>query len=90
MTPGTLRGLTLPIIADPATTALNRLQTFDAPSAVDNLNTGIGTEWDAQADLVADANLSFLLEYANYQGSGAAFGGFADKSMVWLQTAWKY
>jgi len=58
--------------------------------ATDVLNAGIGTEWDAQAELVADSNLSFLLKYANYQGSGAAFGGFADKSIVWLQTAWKY
>lgn len=58
--------------------------------ATDVLNTGIGTEWDAQAELVADGNLSFLLKYANYQGSGLAFGGFADKSIVWLQSAWKY
>jgi hypothetical protein len=56
----------------------------------DVLNAGIGTEWDAQAELVADGNLSFLLKYADYQGSGAAFGGFADKRIVWLQTAWKY
>jgi hypothetical protein len=34
--------------------------------------------------------LSFLLKYADYQGSGAAFGGFADKRVLWLQTAWKY
>jgi hypothetical protein len=58
--------------------------------ATDALNAGIGTEWDAQAELVADGNLSFLLKYADYQGSGAAFGGFADRSIVWLQTAWKY
>jgi hypothetical protein len=56
----------------------------------DALNAGIGTEWDAQAELVADGNLSFLLKYADYQGSGAAFGGFADKRVLWLQTAWKY
>jgi len=56
----------------------------------DVLSAGIGTEWDAQAELVADSNLSFLFKYAGYQGSGAAVGGFADKSIFWLQTAWKY
>ena len=56
----------------------------------DVLNAGIGTEWDAQAELVADARLSFLVKYANYQGSGVAVGGFPDKSILWLQTAWKY
>ena len=58
--------------------------------ATDHLGAGIGSEWDAQGELVVDANLSFLAKYANYQGSGVAFGGFADKSIVWLQTAWKY
>jgi len=58
--------------------------------ATDNLNTGIGSEWDAQGELVVDANLSFLVKYAGYQGSGVAAGGFADKSIVWLQTAYKY
>jgi hypothetical protein len=56
----------------------------------DVLDAGIGTEWDAQAELVVDPRLSLLVKYANYQGSGAAVGGFADKSIVWLQTAWKY
>jgi hypothetical protein len=58
--------------------------------ATDHLGAGIGSEWDAQGELLVDANLSFLAKYANYQGSGVAFGGFADKSIVWLQTAWKY
>ena len=58
--------------------------------ATDHLGAGIGSEWDAQGELVVDANLSLLAKYANYQGSGIAFGGFADKSIVWLQTAWKY
>jgi len=58
--------------------------------ATDHLGAGIGSEWDAQGELVVDANLSFLAKYANYQGSGVAFGGFADKSIIWLQTAWKY
>jgi hypothetical protein len=56
----------------------------------DILNAGIGTEWDAQAELLTDGNLSFLLKYADYQGSGVAVGGFADKRIIWLQTAWKY
>jgi hypothetical protein len=58
--------------------------------ATDHLGAGIGSEWDAQGELVVDANLSLLAKYANYQGSGIVFGGFADKSIVWLQTAWKY
>jgi hypothetical protein len=58
--------------------------------ATDHLGAGIGSEWDAQGELVVDANLSFLAKYANYQGSGVSFGGFADKSIIWLQTAWKY
>jgi hypothetical protein len=58
--------------------------------ATDTLNAGIGTEWDAQAELLVDARLSLLVKYANYQGSGVALGGFPDKSIVWLQTAWKY
>lgn len=58
--------------------------------ATDHLNAGIGSEWDAQGELVADSNLSFLVKYANYQGSGASLGGFADKSILWLQTGWKY
>jgi hypothetical protein len=37
-----------------------------------------------------DANLSFLAKYASYEGSGTAFGGFPDKSVFWLQTAYKY
>ena len=56
----------------------------------DNLNRGIGSEWDLQAELTVDASLSFMAKYANYAGSGAAFGGFADKSVFWLQTAYKY
>ena len=56
----------------------------------DQLGKGIGSEWDAQAELAIDANASLLLKYADYQGSGAAFGGFADKSILWLQAAYKY
>jgi hypothetical protein len=37
-----------------------------------------------------DAQLSFLAKYADYAGSGVAAGGFADKSVFWLQTTYKY
>lgn len=56
----------------------------------DRLNRGIGTEWDLQADLTVDPNLSVMLKYARYAGSGTAFGGVPDKSMLWLQTGFKY
>lgn len=56
----------------------------------DNLNTGIGSEWDLSGELVMNASLSFLLKYADYQGSGGTVGGFADKSVFWLQTAYRY
>ena len=56
----------------------------------DNLNAGIGSEWDASLELAVDANASVLAKYAGYQGSGVAFGGFPDKSIFWLQLAYKY
>lgn len=56
----------------------------------DRLDQAIGQEWDASAELAVDANLSFLLKYADYAGTGAAFGGFPDRQVLWLQTAWKY
>lgn len=56
----------------------------------DRLGAGIGSEWDISAELTVDANLSFLLKYADYQGAGTTVGGFADKSVFWLQTAYKY
>ena len=58
--------------------------------ATDNLGKGIGSEWDASLELAVDNNVSLLAKYADYQGSGVAFGGFADKSIVWLQAAYKY
>jgi hypothetical protein len=58
--------------------------------ATDNLNAGIGTEWDASLELAVDNNVSLLAKGAAYQGSGAAVGGFADKSIFWLQAAYKY
>jgi hypothetical protein len=56
----------------------------------DNLNAGIGSEWDASLELAVDANASVLAKYAAYQGSGVALGGFPDKSIFWLQLAYKY
>jgi hypothetical protein len=55
----------------------------------DHLGKGIGSEWDLQAELLIDANTSFLAKYAAYKGSNAAFGGFPDKSVFWLQAAYK-
>ena len=56
----------------------------------DNLSAGIGTEWDASLELAVDAQASVLAKYATYQGSGTAFGGFPDKSIFWMQLAYKY
>jgi hypothetical protein len=56
----------------------------------DTRNQGIGSEWDLQAELVMDASLSFMAKYASYEGAGAAFGGFPNKSIFWLQTAYRY
>jgi len=54
------------------------------------LGRGIGSEWDAQTELQLDAHVTLLAKYANYAGSGAAFGGFPDKSVFWLQTVFRY
>jgi hypothetical protein len=56
----------------------------------DAINQGIGNEWDLQAELMMDANLSFMAKYASYEGAGGAFGGFPNKSIFWLQTAYRY
>ena len=56
----------------------------------DTLSAGIGSEWDASLELAIDGNASLLAKYAAYQGSGLAFGGFPDKSIFWLQAAYKY
>ncbi len=58
--------------------------------SADHLGAGIGSEWDAQGEVVVDTNMSFLVKYANYQGSNIAVGGSPDKSIFWLQTVWKY
>ncbi len=56
----------------------------------DNLTQGIGSEWDASLELAVDAQTSLLAKYAAYRGAGTAFGGFPDKSIFWLQLAYKY
>ena len=56
----------------------------------DNLSAGIGSEWDASLELAIDGNASLLAKYADYRGAGVAFGGFPDKSIFWLQAAYKY
>ncbi len=56
----------------------------------DHLDRGIGSEWSAFAELQMDPGFSLLVKYANYQGSGIGFGGAPDKSVFWLQTAWRY
>jgi hypothetical protein len=56
----------------------------------DNLTAGIGSEFDASLELAVDANASLLAKYADYRGGGVAFGGFPDKSIFWMQLAYKY
>jgi len=56
----------------------------------DALSQAIGSEWNLQAELMMDANLSFLAKYASYGGAGVSAGGFPDKSVLWMQTAYKY
>jgi hypothetical protein len=51
----------------------------------DRTGADLGNEWDASLELVADKNLSFLLKYADYSGAG----GLKDKSVAWLQLAYK-
>ncbi len=58
--------------------------------STDKFGKGIGSEWDVQAELAIDGNTSFLLKYASYRGSNPALGGFPDKSIFWLQTAYDY
>jgi hypothetical protein len=56
----------------------------------DRLDQGIGSEWDLQAELAIDGNVSLLAKYAGYAGSGVTVGGFPDKSVGWLQVAYRY
>lgn len=56
----------------------------------DRLSAGVGSEWDASLELAVDDKASVLAKYAAYQGAGLAVGGFPDKSIFWLQLAYKY
>lgn len=56
----------------------------------DRLGAGIGSEWDAQAELQLDGNVTLVAKYANYQGSGIGLGGQPDKSVFWLQSVLRY
>lgn len=58
--------------------------------STDHAGKGIGGEWDAAAEIAIDAHASLLLQYADYQGSNIAAGGFPDKSLFWVQAAYKY
>lgn len=56
----------------------------------DNLGAGIGSEWNVSGELAVDNNVSLLAKYAAYKGAGVPFGGFGDKSIFWLQAAYRY
>jgi len=56
----------------------------------DKTGIGIGTEWDGALDIAIDKRASLLLQYADYQGTGIGLGGFAGKSIFWVQAAYKY
>jgi len=56
----------------------------------DNLGAGIGSEWNVSGELAVDSNVSLLAKYAAYKGAGVPFGGFGDKSIFWLQAAYRY
>ncbi|HKD47512.1 MAG TPA: hypothetical protein VKB67_07485 [Rhizomicrobium sp.] len=52
-------------------------------------STGLGTEVDAALEFDYD-KAAVLLQYASYHGAGIGLGGFPDKSIAWLQVAYKY
>jgi len=56
----------------------------------DRTGVGIGREWDASLELAVDQRMSFLLSAASYDGAGIGAGGFASKTVTWLQAAYKY
>jgi hypothetical protein len=57
--------------------------------STDRANIGIGGEWDGALEFGYD-KVSLLLQYADYRGSGVGRGGFANKSIGWLQISYKY
>ena len=56
----------------------------------DRTHVGIGSEWDASLELAVDRHTSFLVGAAAYSGAGIGLGGFADKTITWLQAAYNY
>lgn len=54
------------------------------------IHAGLGTEWDSALEFDLDKRISILLQYAAYDGSGLAYGGFKDKSIVWVQLGYRY
>jgi hypothetical protein len=56
----------------------------------DRLDTDIGSECGLLVELAMDDRLSFMLKYADYRGAGVPAGGFASKSIYWLQTTYRY
>lgn len=56
----------------------------------DRTSRGIGSEWDVQAEWAIAPKIGLLAKYASYAGSGIGAGGFPDKSIFWLQTAYSY
>jgi hypothetical protein len=51
----------------------------------EHISQDYGKEWDAQIDVTIDKNASLLAKYANFDGVGP----FKDKTVFWLQAAWK-
>jgi hypothetical protein len=54
------------------------------------IRAGLGTEWDSALEFDLDKRISVLLQYAAYDGSGLAYGGFKDKSIAWVQLGYRY
>lgn len=57
--------------------------------SADRTGIGLGSEWDGALEFDL-RGASLLLQYADYRGGGVGAGGFADKSIGWVQLAYKY
>lgn len=75
-------------IAAVTATVVHRDFSTDRSSGV--IRAGLGTEWDGAVAFDLDKRISVLLQYADYQGSGLAYGGFKDKSIAWVQLGYRY
>jgi len=56
----------------------------------DSPDHGLGTEWDEALEFGITKSASVLLQFSDYNGAGLAYGGFKDKSISWVQLAYKY